>query len=166
MYQYSEEQIKLANELHISVDYRNLIPNYFKSDNEQLQSFNSDFSTSTKPSNLRYKIKDIIILLLEGAATAPDDTQNIYKVIFFVLRIIQQIRKLQVYHLSEEEAKLLVEMFRLRLDQDEITIEHLSTLLNWDQEQLLTHLNKLEELRCISYSKAGVIKIEEEIKIT
>jgi len=164
-----EEHIKkIADDLNIPVENVSLILPYFQGDNETLESITiklSGDSKTTKFSNLRFRLKEVLMTLLESAATAPDDTENICKVIFSAMQLIQNIRKLQSYPLSKEEARLLVEMFRLRLDQDAITIDNLNALLSdwgWDQEQLTNHLNNLERLGCISYSEAGV-KIEEEV---
>jgi len=164
-----EKHIKeIADSLNIPAENAGLILQYFQGENETLESIIIRLSGESEYinfSNLRFRLKEVLMTLLESAATAPDDTENIYKVIFSALQLIQKIRKLQAYPLSKEEARLLVEMFRLRLDQNAISIDNLNTLLlgqGWDQEQLITHLNNLERLGCISYSEVGV-KIEEEI---
>lgn len=163
-----EEQLtKLADDLTISVKEASQIINYFQGKNETLESITiklSGDSKTTKFSNLRFRLKDLFMSLLEGAATFPDNLENKFKVVYSVLLLIQKIRKLQVYPLSKTEAQLLVEMFRMDLDRDAISVENLSSQLGWNQEDLITHLDNLERLGCISYSMAGV-KIEEVIKI-
>lgn len=161
---------KLARNFEIPESDLTVILNYFQAENETLESITIKLggdSTTRKFTNLRFRMGDLFQEGLESAATAPSQEDNVIKWAYFALRLIQKIRKLEVYPLTQQEARLLVQMFRLRLERNPITIENLLHLLGkeWNQDQLIAGLNNLERLGCISYGEAGVTLVEEiEIK--
>ena len=159
---------KLASDLNIPENDLLVLLPFFKAENETLESITlklSGDSTTTKFTNLRFQMGKLFPEMLESLLTAPNPTDPNYKKLFFVLRLIQKIRNLEVYPLSQQEAVLLAEMFRLHLEGEPISVDTLLTLLGkeWNQNRLITSLNNLERLGCISYSEAGV-KLVEEIK--
>lgn len=166
--EYKRNIQKIARDFGISEDDLLFILNFFQAENETLESITiklSGDSTTRKFSNLRFRMGDLFQEALESAATAPDQEDPLLKWAYFALRLVQKIRKLEVYPLSQKEARLLTEMFRLRLEGNPISIENLLLGLGeeWNQDQLITGLNNLERLGCISFSEAGII-LEEEIE--
>ena len=121
--------------------------------------------TSSKISNLKFRLKDFLLESLKSAVKAQSSWQNGLALSVVVLEFLQKTGELMQYTLSELEAKILLEMYKLEVEKEKITIDRLFTGMQAElsESQVREALDLLEKLACIRFGMDEIELVEEII---
>jgi hypothetical protein len=92
--------------------------------------------------------------------------QNRLALALVVLEFLQKVSGFMEYQLSEREARILLEMYTLENEKEQITVDALfGRLKPFTEQQILRSLDLLEKLSCIQYGTDELTLVESIIFI-
>lgn len=117
---------------------------------------------SSKLFNLKFRIKDLFLETLKASITIKSSMQDWLALTLIVLEFLQKISGLMEYPLSKDEARVLLEMYKLENEKVKITVDRLFSGLTstFSEVQILKSLDLLEKLSCIQYGTEQIKLVE------
>jgi hypothetical protein len=123
-------------------------------------------SYTIKLSNLRFRLADFLLEITKFGIDLTTSITNPLKLVIGALCLIRKIKDLSTVEITAEEAKVLLAIFRLKVEGQPVTLDNMFQLLSGilPEEKIRNSLTRLMELKCIEYTDDGIILIEEIIK--
>ncbi len=116
-------------------------------------------ATSVKLPNLRFRLGD---LLLEAAGSGLSIAGALDQPLALVvtgLRFLRTVRGLAALAIREEDAQMLIAIYRLAQEERRVQAADLPALLpsGWDEARVARALERLELLACIELRMEGIV---------
>jgi hypothetical protein len=117
---------------------------------------------TSKFSNLKFRLKDLLLEALKTTVKVQSSKNNGLALALVILEFLQKAAGMMEYHLSTEDARILLEMYTLENEKGKINLEQLFTNLKpaLTETQILQSLDVLEKLSCIKYDLDQINLVE------
>lgn len=120
-------------------------------------------ATSDKLTNLKFKLGGLLEEALNLAIDLPGSTAFPPKLIKVVLDSYRRLRKLAVTDINENQANVLLNIYRLIKDHETPTVDSVQRLVELTNLEIMDALEALARLDCIGLNDDGVITLHETI---
>lgn len=117
---------------------------------------------STKLSNLKFRLKDLLLETARSSVKIKSSLDDGLALTLVVVEFLQKAGGLMEYELSQNEAQVLLEMYKLENEKEAITVDRLFSGLKgtMGEPQILKSLDLLEKLSCIQYGTDRIELVE------
>lgn len=117
---------------------------------------------STKFSNLKFQLKDLLLETARSSVKIKSSFNDGLALTLIVLEFLQKVGGLMEHELSQNEAQVLLEIYKLENEKETITVDSLFFGLKeiMDEPQILKSLDLLEKLSCIQYGTDRIELVE------
>jgi len=132
----------------------------------QNQEQNITIATTVKLPNLKFKLGELLLEILGSGSALAESLEKPLSVTLIAIRFLQRIRQLSETPITLNEARVLIEIHKMILDDTVSTIDNIYSQLNDEMKssQIAASLHNLEMLGCIT-TLDGKIKLNENITI-
>ena len=122
--------------------------------------------TSTKISNIRFRIKDFLIETFKAVVNGKSVKDDWMALSIVIFDYVQKVSGMRAYTLSQREAQVLFEMCRMIADQQKVSIDRLfqSAPDTLSQKDFLEALKVLETVHCIHYDLDQILLTNNTIR--
>jgi hypothetical protein len=120
-------------------------------------------ATTRKLPNLRFNLGDLLLEAAGGGLMAAGAMGHPFPLVVAGLRFLRAVRKLSTLDIRQQDAEMLIAIFRLTQEaaftNRRVRVDDLSSLLadKWDAAGIARSLERLELLACIEMGMEGII---------
>ena len=107
-------------------------------------------ATTHKLPNLRFRLGDLLLEAVSSGVTAAGSLGQPLRLIVAALRFLRTLHKLSAIEIEQTDAELLVAIFRLAQEREQVSVDDLTAVLpTWNEAQIALSLERLDLLACI-----------------
>lgn len=115
-------------------------------------------ATTHKLPNLRFRLGDLLLEAVSSGVTAAGSLSQPLRLIVAALRFLRTLHKLSAIEIEQTDAELLVAIFRLAQEREQVRVDDLAALLpGWEEAQIALSLERLDLLACIELRMDSIV---------
>jgi hypothetical protein len=115
-------------------------------------------ATTHKLPNLRFRLGDLLLEAVSSGVTAAGSLGQPLRLIVAALRFLRTLHKLSAIEIERTDAELLVAIFRLAQEREQVRVDDLAAMLpGWEEAQIALSLERLDLLACIELRMDSIV---------